>query len=124
MPQFDAQHMFYWLGCLGALLWLANASLGLLDRLKPKPPLAEVFISSDRFETEISGLKQRLDAAERALIDFRSTITDSIAQGETRASKIHDRINTLGEHLAKTISDTSARMSRDIGELRGEIKRM
>jgi predicted metal-dependent RNase len=116
--------MFYLLGCLGALLWLVNASANLIDRLKPKPPSCDVFVSKDQYTAEQGALVHRLARTEQTVVDIRSALQSLTAQDEARAAKIHERINALSQHLTESCNHTCALLSKEIGELRGEIKRL
>lgn len=102
-----------WLGCLAFLTVLANGLLKLADRVRGKsscPPNEELGAEFDALGHRVARLEADVDLIRTDLHADRDTL---MRAGEDRASKIHERINALGEKLTAAV-----------GELRGELKRL
>lgn len=102
-----------WLITLFAILGAVNQGAGLIGRFREQPPAHERYATKselaavkaiidgqrEEFREEIAGLSDKLD----------SFYQETIKAGESRATKIHNRVNDIGGVVQET---------------RGEIKQL
>lgn len=102
-----------WFGCLAFFVMFLNGLLKLADRARgkpPQPPNAALGADFQALSQRVGRLEVQVEIIRNEMKNDRDAI---MRAGEERASKIHDRINALGERLTEAVS-----------EIRGELKRL
>ena len=92
-----------WLGCGVAVIAGVNQALKFADRFRPNPPTHEKYAT----KTELIVVSEHVERLE-AKID--GTYRELNKAGDARATKIHERINTLTEKVGELTGAVRARL--------------
>lgn len=107
-----------WLICAGIVVLIALNTKKLFQKI---PPDHQQYANRTETEKRFEIIEKKIEAVR---IEQRTQYDELMRAGEQRKEEIFERINAIHDDINKRISEIGIRQSNDIGELRGELRRI